>query len=387
MSETRSSSWAAVVALAVGIFVLITIEELPIGVLTLMAADLGVSTGVAGLAVTLPGLLAGVVGLLTPVMVGWLDRRLVLVIALASVVISCGLSVVSPTIGLLLASRVFTGFAIGLYWAVLPVVALRQVPARHASRALTVAFSGVGGALVLGVPLAAWIGAQIGWRASFAAVGGLAALVLVAILLLVRPVHAEQAVTLAQMRQALGTRGIRYGITLTLVIVTAQFVSYSYVSPILQTVAGVPVGQVSVMLLVYGIAGLIGNFAVGPLLRRSPGAAVLLIAAGVTVSVAAMLLVVRSPLLAAVVMPVWGLFAGAVSVAIQAFVTREAAQHEEAGTAANSAAFAVAIATGAAIGGQVIDAFGVHALMGASLVMLVVGLAVAVRWQATSRQS
>ena len=101
--------WAGVAALAVGIFVLITIEELPIGVLSVMAPDLGVDEGVAGLAVTVPGILAGVVALCTPVIVRGMDRRLVLVLALASVALSCALSVVAPTFAVLLLARLFAG--------------------------------------------------------------------------------------------------------------------------------------------------------------------------------------------------------------------------------------------------------------------------------------
>ena len=145
--------WAAVVALAVGIFVLITIEELPIGVLSVMAPELGVSEGVAGLAVTVPGVLAGAVALCTPVIVRGLDRRLVLVLALVSVVISCALSVVAQSFAVLLFARLFAGVSIGLYWAVLAIVAIGQVPRRHIARALTIAFSGAGGALVLGVQI------------------------------------------------------------------------------------------------------------------------------------------------------------------------------------------------------------------------------------------
>ena len=71
--------WSGVVALALGIFVLITIEELPIGVLSVMAPELGISEGLAGVSVTVPGVLAGVVAVLTPVIVRGMDRRLVLV--------------------------------------------------------------------------------------------------------------------------------------------------------------------------------------------------------------------------------------------------------------------------------------------------------------------
>lgn len=156
--------WLAIAALGLGIFMLITIEELPIGVLTLMADDLGITRGQAGLAVTLPGVLAAAIALVVPVITRGLDRRTVLVVALACVVVSCFLSVVSVGIATLLLSRLFAGVAIGLYWATLPIVAVRQVAPGLEARALTLAFAGSGTALVLGVPLASAIGTHAGWR-------------------------------------------------------------------------------------------------------------------------------------------------------------------------------------------------------------------------------
>src|SRR5699024_4457695 len=267
--------WAAVACLGVGIFVLITIEELPIGVLSVMAPDLDVSEGVAGLTVTVPGILAGVVAVLTPVMIRGMDRRLVLVLALGSVVISCALSVLAPTFALLLVARLFAGVSIGMYWAVMPIVAIGQVPRQLRSRALTVAFGGAGAALVLGVPLASWIGAHLGWRSAFAVVGAIAAVVTVGLLLLVRPVRTTVPVTPAMMRRAAGSRAVRHALALTALVVTAQFISYSYVSPLLHDRADVPVTRIGALLLAFGIAGLIGNFAVALILRRSSPVAVL----------------------------------------------------------------------------------------------------------------
>ena len=170
---------------------------------------------------------------------------------------------------------------------------------------------------------------------------------------------------------------------LTGVVVTAQFISYAYVSPILQTIAEVPPARISLLLLVFGLAGLVGNFAISPLMQRSPGAAVLFVASGIGISLVLMMAAVHSPGAAMLVMPVWGLFAGAISVAIQSFVTREAHDHEEAGTALNSAVYNLAIASGAGIGGAVIDLAGHHAVLGVSAVMVGCGVLLAARWQLT----
>lgn len=384
---TRWSAWAGVGALTAGIFVLITLEQLPIGVLTVMAADLGVSAGVAGLTVTAPGVIAAAIGVVTPVISGRLDRRMVLVVALGSAAVSCVLAVFSPDFVWLMIARVFAGFAAGAYWAVLPVVAVRQVSAEKSAKALVITFSGIGGALVLGVPLSSWLGTLVGWRMSMALVGAIAALSLVAVLLLVRPVHSYEVIRLKQMGAALRTRSVRYAVLLTIVIVTGQYVSYSYVSPVLQAIANVPVEAIGAMLLAFGLAGLVGNFAAGPVLRRSPGLAVLLVSTGILAALLLMLLTGSSPLVAFLLMPVWGLFAGAAAVSIQSFVTREAVQVEQEGTAVTTAMYNFAIAAGAFLGGRIIDTANEHTAVAVSMTLMVVGVITAGRWLATTPNS
>ena len=376
--------WAAVTALAVGIFVLVTIEELPIGVLSVMAPDLGVSEGVAGLAVTVPGILAGVVALLTPVIVRGMDRRLVPVIAMASVVVSCVLSVVAPTFAVLLIARLFAGISIGLYWAVMAIVALGQVPREQAARALTLAFGGAGAALVLGVPVGAWIGTHLGWRSAFAVVGAAAAVVTVLLLVLVRPVRTESRVTPQMMLAAARHRGVRYALAFAVLVVVAQFITYAYISPILLERGEVPVTRVGGMLLAYGIAGLIGNFAVAPLLRRSAPLGVLVVSTGIGAGLLAVLVLMRGPVSALLVMLVWGLFVGAVSVTVQAFVNTQASEVIEEGTALNSAVFNAAIASGALIGGVLLEGAGQTAVILTSTVMVIAGVLVAVHYLHTT---
>lgn len=375
-------SWSGVMSLAVGIFVLITIEELPIGVLSVMSAELGIPEGVAGLAVTVPGLVAAATSVTTPVLVRGLDRRLVLVLALLCVAASSLLTVLAPGFAVVLAARVLAGVSIGLYWAVLPIVAVGQVdPSRHAT-ALTLAFSGTGGALVLGVPLATWIGTHLGWREAFAVVGAAALVMAVLVAVLVRPVRAAVPVTPAMMREAARGRGVRHAVGLTLLLIVAQFVTYSYVSPLLQA-AGVPLGRTGLLLLLFGIAGMIGNVAIAPVIRRRGApTAVLIIAAGLTLSLLAVALLLRSPLAATLLLPAWGLFAGAASVTIQCFVDSEAGARVEEGTALNSAAFNVSIALGAALGGILLETAGRGGMLAVSVLLGAAGTALIARYRA-----
>ena len=377
--------WAGVVALSLGIFTLVTIEELPIGVLTLMSRDLGISEGIAGLSVTVPGVLAGSIAVFAPVLMGRLDRRWVLAAALASVIVSCLLTVLSVGTVSLLASRLFTGIAIGLYWPSMPLATVRQVPERLSARALTISFGGVGAAMVLGVPFASWIGTLLGWREAFIAVALIAAAALVAILLLVSPVTVDEKSTLGHLATALRIPGVQVAVVLAVVLVAAQFTTYSYVSPLLQRVVGIPVTSVSLMLLVFGIAGLAGNFLAAPLIERSPGRTLLLVAVGSGTAIAGILLLARGPIGAVVGLVVWGLIVGALSVGAQAFIQSNAGPFVEEATALNSAAFNVTIALGALIGGQITDRAGVAWTGWTSVALFGAAAAIAATWLSRHR--
>lgn len=361
------------VLLALGIFTQVTIEQLPIGLLPLMSADLGASDGQTGLAVTVPGLLGAAVALSLPGMARDIDRRYLLVISLAAVTVSTILSAIAPTLPLLLASRVITGFALGLYFPTMPRAALAHVPKRHGAAALALAFAGVGTALLLGLPIATWLGTVLGWRLSFLAVGGFALALALAQLIVLHPVRAETRESIASTFQALTIRSVKYGVTLSLVVVGAQFMSYSYITRILEQLGRVPLTQISLYLLIFGITGLIGNFASGRVIARSPQLAVMILISGMLAALLGALFAVHSPLSAIALTVVWGLFAGMISVSLQSFVTSDAGPRDEAGTALNSAAFNIAIAGGALAGGVLLDHFGIRAVITGTVLLLVLG--------------
>ncbi|MCK7642325.1 MFS transporter [Corynebacterium antarcticum] len=382
MSDTANRTpWAGIVMLGLGIFVMTTMEELPIGVLTLVADDLDTSHGTIGLGVTIPGILAGVVAIFVPKLVGRTDRRFILAGALAANGISGVLSALSPTAGFFLASRILVGVALGMFWALLGATVVRVAAEKDAPKALTVAFSGAAAAIVLGVPLATWLGERTSWEEAFIVVAGAALLVALGLILLVPAATTTTAVSLGDIAATARLRGVQFGVAYTLILVTAHFTAYTYASPLLQDLGGVPVTGISTQLFVFGIAGLAGNFLAGPMMKRSLDATVVIIPAGVVTALLAFALFVGSPLSAGLVMLAWGLFGGAISVVSQAWVLRAADDNAEAGSGLNSGAFNIGIASGAFLGGQA----GEHPLPlftggtsgGSETILLVAGLGVA----------
>ena len=102
---TTQGSWYALLTVAITAFALVTSEFLPIGVLNSVASDLNISTGTAGLIITLPGVMAAFAAPLLPVAMKQLDRRYVLILLTFIMVIANTITAFSDNLTLLLLSR------------------------------------------------------------------------------------------------------------------------------------------------------------------------------------------------------------------------------------------------------------------------------------------
>ncbi|MBV7294715.1 MFS transporter [Corynebacterium sp. TAE3-ERU12] len=387
--------WTAVIALGAGIFTMTTLEELPIGVLTLMSDGLETSDGVIGLGVTVPGVLAAIVAIIAPRLTGRIDRRLVLTAALIASALSALMTALAPSPGFFLASRILIGIGLGVFWALLGASAARLASPRQVARALTVAFSGGAGAIVLGVPLATYVGALVGWRGSFFAAAALATSMAIVLWVVVPPIPATPGASFADIGRAWSLSGVRFGVLYTFVVVLFHFNAYTYASPILQKLSGVSVAGVGTMLLIFGLAGLSGNFLSGPAMDRSLTATMVALPLGLAIAMA-VLTQASGPLGAGAVMALWGLFGGAVSVVSQGWVLDASGDLAEPASGLNSGAFNLGIAGGALTGGLiqpgipgmpgVLGAGGPVAIVTVSIIGMIVALFLAVAAARRSRR-
>ena len=221
-------------------------------------------------------------------------------------------------------------------------------------------FGGVAVASVLGVPLGAAIGALAGWRAAFGAMGGLC---------LLAP-GAERAVAAGPADDPLAARpalmaalhnpGLRRGVVITLSLVAAHFMAYTFVRPLLETRAGFAGDWIGPLLFAYGVAGVAGNFVAGlGAARRAAGAAGHRRRAGLVLTLHAWL--GDRPLAAGVLLLAWGLAYGGVSVSLQLWMLRAAPDAVEPATAWFVSAFNLGIAAGSLLGVPTVDALGLRA--------------------------
>ncbi|MFH8344849.1 MFS transporter [Streptomyces sp. NPDC018045] len=359
----RGAGWPAVGALAAATFTVVTSEMLPVGLLTPIGGALGVTDGTAGLTLTVAGVVAALGAPLLTLAVGRADRRAVLCGLMAMLTVANLLAAWAPGFGVMLAARVLVGLGMGGVWALAAGLAVRLVAARSVAAATSLIFSGVAAASVLGVPTGTLTGQLGGWRAAFVVVGLVSALVTVALAALLPPLPAAGAVRLGGVLRLFRDARVRTGLIVVALLVGGHFAAYTYVRPVLEEVSGVGSGVISTLLLVYGVAGVVGNFVGGVGAARSPRGTLVVISA---VLAGAVLLV---PVLgvgvpgAAALLAVWGLAYGGVSVSTQTWLMVVAPEAREAASALFVAVFNAAIALGAFGGGRVVDGWGFIAVL------------------------
>ncbi|MEV6338591.1 MFS transporter [Nocardia vinacea] len=346
--------WLAVVAVMLGIFSIVTTEILPIGLLTSIGADFTISDGMAGLMMTLPGLLAAIAAPLVTVAAARIDRRLLLCGCTLLLVIANAVAALAPAFWVVLAARVLIGITIGGYWSIAAGLAGRLVPPESVHRAIAVIFSSVPLGSVLGVPAGTFVGDVAGWRAAFVVLGLLSAVVLVLLAVALPALPAEQAIRLTTLRIGLRGAGIRIALLATFFVVIAQFGTYTYVTPFLERVTEVSAGTITVLLLIYGVAGIAGNVLGGILLGRPR----LALGSAASAMAAAMLLL---PLLgrwesgAIALLIVWGIGYGGVPVVLQTWFADALPDAPEVASVLFTASFQATFCVGALAGGVIVD--------------------------------
>ncbi|MFB8000703.1 MFS transporter [Nocardia sp. NPDC056000] len=345
--------WLGVLAVMLGIFAIVTTEILPIGLLTAIGADFTVSDGMAGLMMTMPGLLAAISAPVVSVAGARVDRKRLFIVCTLLLVAANLIAAVAPAFWMVLASRVLLGITIGGYWSIAAGLASRLVPPEAAARATAVIFAAVPLGSVLGVPVGTFIGDIAGWRAAFVVLAILSAAVLALLAFAVPALPAHQELGWSTLRTGLTAAGTRFALLATLLIVTAQFGTYTYVTPFLEQVTGV--GNVTALLLIYGIAGIAGNFLGGNLVGRSPRAA---LGAAATLMAAALLLLPvfgHREFAAAALLTVWGIGYGGIPVILQTWFAAAVPDHAEVSSTLFTASFQATFCAGALAGGLLLD--------------------------------
>jgi len=363
-------------ALALGAFGIGVTEFTPMGMLPLIANGLGVSIPAAGLLVSAYalGVLVG-----APVMTLAFARvpRRTLLIGLMGVFTAGNLlAALSDSYSMLLIARIITSFNHGAFFGVGSVVAASVVAPERRASAVAAMFTGLTVATIGGVPLAAWLGEVLGWRATFWGIAGVGAIVMVALRLALPLLPADKDADMRAELRVLGRAPVLLALALTVVGASAMFTVFTYIVPILKSETGAGTPFVTAMLVVYGIGLTVGNVIGGRFADRSVDGTLIASLLGLVVLLVAFAAGMRFEASAAVLIFLWGIASFAVVPPLQMRVMQAAHEAPNLASAMNIGAFNLGNAVGAALGGAVIDAgLGFPAVSIAGAATSAVGLA------------
>lgn len=368
-------AWSAVFAMTMCVTVLVASEFMPASLLSPIAHDLGLTAGQAGQAISISGFFALITSLLITTVLGSLDRRIVLVGMALLLAVSGALVALAPNYLVLMVGRALLGVTIGGFWSLNISMTMRLLPAASVPLGLAISNGGTALAWTVSAPLSSYVGALIGWRATFFCVVPLAlaaALWQALALPQLRPQAGRQSGSLGRV---LRNRTAVLGFAAVSTFFMGQFALYTYLRPFLERVTHVEATTLSALLLVIGLAGLAGNFVISKVVRTSLHATLVsipLVMAGLAFALPAF---GASVAVVAVLLAAWGLVSTPAPIAWGTWLTRILPNDAEAGGGLQVASIQFAIMLGASLGGLVIDASGPAAdFFGSSAILLLAAL-------------
>jgi MFS transporter, DHA1 family, inner membrane transport protein len=348
-------------ALTLSAFAIGTTEFVIVGLLPTLAQDLGVSLPSAGLLVSLYALGVAIGAPVLTALTARFPRKTVLLGLMALFIAGNLLAWLAPGYQSLIAARILTGLAHGVFFSIGSTIATGLVSKDKEASAIALMFTGLTVALVTGVPLGTWIGQMFGWRATFLIVSVLGMVALIGSALLV-PSNLKQAKSapLRQQLQVLTEPRLLLVYAMTAVGYGGTFVAFTYLAPILQQISGFDAGAISLILLVYGVSVAVGNIWGGKLADKvGPIKALSYIFAALALVLFTFTFTAANPITAVLTVLVWGAFAFGNVPGLQVYVVQLAEKYTpdavDVASGLNIAAFNVGIAMGALVGGVIVN--------------------------------
>ncbi|WP_340608371.1 MFS transporter [Xenorhabdus bharatensis] len=369
---------SGLLGLAMTGFIAILTETLPAGLLPQISLDLGVSEALAGQLVTLYALGSLLAAIPLVAAVRGYRRRPVLLFAIIGFLIFNTITALSSNYFLTLTVRFLAGVTAGLAWGFLAGYARLMVPVSLQGRAMAVAMVGTPIALSLGVPLGTWAGNLIGWKGTFAMMSGLTVILVIWVILKVPDFPGQSAERRVPVYKVFTTAGVRPVLLVIFFWMLAHNILYIYISPFL-----VPAGlseRVDFILLIFGVAALLGIWIIGLLVDNYLRILVLLSLSIFTLTAVMLGFGGNIPAVIYLGVAVWGLTFGGAATLLQTASADAAGDGTDIAQSMVVTVWNIAIAGGGIIGGILLETRGVSSFPWVICLLLLAGLTLA--WKA-----
>ena len=369
----------ALYALTIGAFGIGTTEFVIMGLLLQVAADLKVSIAAAGLLISGYALGVFVGAPLLTAATSRLPRKAALVALMVIFTLGNLACALAPNYEVLMAARVLTSLAHGTFFGIGAVVATNLVAADRKASAISIMFTGLTVATLLGVPAGAWLGLHFGWRATFWAVAAIGVLATAIIAVFVPKDHGDRSgIAIREEVKVLARPQVLLGLAATVLGYAGVFAVFTYIQPMLTRISGFSESAVSPILLVFGVGMIVGNLVGGKLADRRLLPTLVGSLALLALVLGAMTFALHNAIAAVLFTGLLGAAAFATVAPLQLRVLQQAqGAGESLASSFNIAAFNLGNAIGAWLGAAVIERGpGLAAIPGAAALLTVAGLAI-----------
>ena len=345
----------ALYALTAGAFGIGTTEFVIMGLLMQVAADLQVTIAAAGLLISGYALGVFVGAPLLTAATRRMPRKAVLVALMIIFTLGNLACALAPSYTVLMIARVVTSLALGTFFGVGAVVATGLVAEDRKASAISIMFTGLTVATLLGVPAGAWLGLHHGWRATFWAVTAIGVVATVVIATLVPKDRGDAApMAFGDEMKAVARPQVLLGLLMTVLGFGGMFTVYTYIQPLLTQVAGFAEAAVSPILLVFGVGMIVGNLLGGKFADRRLLPALLGTLSALALVMGLMTFVLHSQWAMVLFVGLLGATAFATVSPLQLWVLQKATGAQSLASSLNIGAFNLGNAFGAWLGGVVI---------------------------------
>ena len=346
------------IALFLAAFAFGTTEFVIAGVLPEVAKGLGVSIPSAGTLVSGYALGIAIGGPLLTLATPRVPRRTLLLGLVAVFTLGQVACALAPGFASMLALRIAVAVAHGTYFGVAMAVATGLVSDERRGMAVALVLAGLTVSGIVGVPAGTAIGNLWGWRATFWAMTALGVVAAFAIALLIPATKAAAArpASLGREIGVLGRQQVWTSLIVMLMLMLAQFVPYTYITPLLQTVTGLSAETVPWVLLASGVGATLGVFIGGKVAGHRLMTALIAMLAMQAVVMAAMYVVAPYPVPMLLVVMVWGALNFSIGTAVQTRILRWTADAPNLASSLIPSGFNVGIAIAAFVGATMLNA-------------------------------
>ena len=350
--------WLPLLGITFAAFIFNTSEFMPIALLTDIGADFQISEATAGSLISIYALFVMLLSFPLMVLASKVEFRKLLLSTLFCFVVAQILSGIATSFSMLMLSRLFVACTHAIFWSIATPLGVRVVKENHQSLAMSVIVSGSSIAMIFGMPLGRMIGLYVGWRMTFIVVGMISLAIFIYLACIFPKVSQTKSFSFKELPTLLQNSRLIRIYVLTFLFATAYYTGYSYIDPFLQQVAKLSDNFITIVLMVFGSAGLVGSALFSKFYDKKRS----MFVSGMTIFMAIALFLLypssKNPATILMLCAFWGMSATACNVTYQAELLKASSQDTSAiAMSIYSGIFNLGISLGTYIGGEVTTYF------------------------------